>query len=161
MMNCHFFSIWSAGRPPRPMLYRVAQSSMRDARHSVRNNECSNHHRRATFSAMPGCHRIRIGGARVAVSIVVNFEEGAEFSVTDGDTENEAVYEIEQPLLGHPNPAIDSHFEYGSRAGWWRIMAMLEQHNALATVSSSGRGSTWIARRIDIAKHWYTQFPET
>jgi hypothetical protein len=31
------------------------------------------------------------GGARVAVSIVVNFEEGAEFSVTDGDAENEAV----------------------------------------------------------------------
>jgi peptidoglycan/xylan/chitin deacetylase (PgdA/CDA1 family) len=79
------------------------------------------------------------GGARVAVSIVVNFEEGAEFSVTDGDTENEAVYEIEQPVLGQPNPAIDSHFEYGSRAGWWRIMAMLEQHNAPATVSSSGR----------------------
>jgi peptidoglycan/xylan/chitin deacetylase (PgdA/CDA1 family) len=49
------------------------------------------------------------------------------------------VYEIEQPVLGQPNPAIDSHFEYGSRAGWWRIMAMLEQHNALATVSSSGR----------------------
>jgi len=79
------------------------------------------------------------GGARVAVSIVVNFEEGAEFSVTDGDTENEAVYEIEQPVLGQPNPAIDSHFEYGSRAGWWRIMAMLGQHNAPATVSSSGR----------------------
>jgi peptidoglycan/xylan/chitin deacetylase (PgdA/CDA1 family) len=79
------------------------------------------------------------GGARVAVSIVVNFEEGAEFSVTDGDTENEAVYEIEQPVLGQPNPAIDSHFEYGSRAGWWRIMALLGQHNALATVSSSGR----------------------
>ena len=42
------------------------------------------------------------GGVRVAVSIVVNFEEGAEFSVTDGDTENEAVYEIEQPVLGNP-----------------------------------------------------------
>jgi peptidoglycan/xylan/chitin deacetylase (PgdA/CDA1 family) len=79
------------------------------------------------------------GGARVAVSIVVNFEEGAEFSVTDGDTENEAVYEVEQPVLGQPNPAIDSHFEYGSRAGGWRIMAMLGQHNAPATVSSSGR----------------------
>ena len=48
------------------------------------------------------------GGARIAVSIVANFEEGAEFSVTDGDTENEAVYEIEQPVLGQPNPAIDS-----------------------------------------------------
>jgi peptidoglycan/xylan/chitin deacetylase (PgdA/CDA1 family) len=79
------------------------------------------------------------GGARVAVSIVVNFEEGAEFSVTDGDTENEAVYEIEQSVIGRPNPAIDSHFEYGSRAGWWRIMEVLGQYNAPATVSSSGR----------------------
>ena len=65
------------------------------------------------------------GGARVAVSIVVNFEEGAEFSVTDGDPENEAVYEIEQRIAGRSDPAIDSHFEYGSRAGWWRIMEVL------------------------------------
>ena len=79
------------------------------------------------------------GGARVAVSIVVNFEEGAEFSISDGDPENEAVYEIEQRLAGRPDPAIDSHFEYGSRAGWWRIMEVLGQHGAPATVSSSGR----------------------
>src|ERR1700726_1859755 len=65
------------------------------------------------------------GGARVAVSIVVNFEEGAEFSINDGDCENEAVYEIEQRFAGRPDPAIDSHFEYGSRAGWWRIMEVL------------------------------------
>jgi peptidoglycan/xylan/chitin deacetylase (PgdA/CDA1 family) len=77
-------------------------------------------------------------GARVAVSIVVNFEEGAEFSISDGDPENEAVYEIEQRLAGRPDPAIDSHFEYGSRAGWWRIMEVLGQHGAPATVSSSG-----------------------
>src|ERR1700726_4660979 len=57
------------------------------------------------------------GGARVAVSIVVNFEEGAEFSIADGDPQNEAIYEIEQRLAGRPDPAIDSHFEYGSRAG--------------------------------------------
>ena len=79
------------------------------------------------------------GGARVAVSIVVNFEEGAEFSMSDGDPENEAVYEIEQRLAGRPDPAIDSHFEYGSRAGWWRIMEVLGQHGTPATVSSSGR----------------------
>ena len=78
-------------------------------------------------------------GARVAVSIVVNFEEGAEFSISDGDPENEAVYEIEQRLAGRPDPAIDSHFEYGSRAGWWRIMEVLGQHGTSATVSSSGR----------------------
>jgi hypothetical protein len=64
---------------------------------------------------------------------------GAEFSINDGDCENEAVYEIEQRLAGRPDPAIDSHFEYGSRAGWWRIMEVLGQHGAPATVSSSGR----------------------
>ena len=79
------------------------------------------------------------GGARVAVSIVVNFEEGAEFSIADGDPQNEAVYEIEQRLADRPDPAIDSHFEYGSRAGWWRIMEVLREHGAPATVSSSGR----------------------
>jgi hypothetical protein len=62
------------------------------------------------------------GGARVAVSIVVNFEEGAECSVTDGDTENEAVYEIEQgrmagggkvkPISAKPRNAT------ASRAPW-------------------------------------------
>src|SRR5690349_10688948 len=82
------------------------------------------------------------GGARVAVSIVVNFEGGAEFSISDGDPENEAVYEIEQRLAGRPDPAIDSHFEYGSRAGWWRIMEVLGQFGAPATVSSSGEPSS-------------------
>ena len=47
------------------------------------------------------------GGARVAVSVVVNFEEGAEHSIADGDDENEAIYEIEQRLVGRPDPAID------------------------------------------------------
>jgi peptidoglycan/xylan/chitin deacetylase (PgdA/CDA1 family) len=79
------------------------------------------------------------GGARVAVSVVVNFEEGAEYSIADGDGENEAVYEIEQRIVGRPDPAIDSHFEYGSRAGWWRIMDVLRDHRARATVSASGR----------------------
>src|SRR5215472_5273469 len=73
------------------------------------------------------------GGARVAVSVVVNFEEGAEYSIADGD------YEIEQRIVGRPDPAIDSHFEYGSRAGWWRIMDVLRDHRARATVSASGR----------------------
>jgi peptidoglycan/xylan/chitin deacetylase (PgdA/CDA1 family) len=79
------------------------------------------------------------GGARVAVSLVVNFEEGAEYSIADGDGENEAVYEIEQRVVGRPDPAIDSHFEYGSRAGWWRIMEVLARHGAKTTVSACGR----------------------
>jgi peptidoglycan/xylan/chitin deacetylase (PgdA/CDA1 family) len=79
------------------------------------------------------------GGARVAVSLVVNFEEGGEYSVTDGDSDNEAIYEIEQRLVGQPDPTIDSHFEYGSRAGWWRIMDLLERRGAKATVSACGQ----------------------
>jgi peptidoglycan/xylan/chitin deacetylase (PgdA/CDA1 family) len=79
------------------------------------------------------------GGARVAVSLVVNFEEGAEYSIAEGDRENEAVYEIEQRLVGQPDPCIDSHFEYGTRAGWWRIMELLGEYGAAATVSASGR----------------------
>jgi peptidoglycan/xylan/chitin deacetylase (PgdA/CDA1 family) len=79
------------------------------------------------------------GAARVAVSVVVNFEEGAEYSIADGDSGNEAVYEIEQRIVGRPDPTIDSHFEYGSRAGWWRIMEVLERHGVKATVSASGR----------------------
>ena len=44
------------------------------------------------------------GDARVAVSFVVNFEEGAEFSVADGDDRNEAIYEVEHRVVGMPDP---------------------------------------------------------
>lgn len=77
------------------------------------------------------------GGARLAVSCVLNFEEGAEFSVTDGDPGNEAVYEVIDRREG-PDPCIDSHFEYGTRAGWWRIMDLFARHGFPLTVSACG-----------------------
>ncbi|RZL41232.1 MAG: chitin deacetylase, partial [Variovorax sp.] len=40
------------------------------------------------------------GGAALAVSFVLNFEEGAEFSVADGDAHNEGVYEVIDPRAG-------------------------------------------------------------
>jgi peptidoglycan/xylan/chitin deacetylase (PgdA/CDA1 family) len=78
-------------------------------------------------------------GARVAVSFVVNFEEGAEYAVSDGDERNEAIYEVEHRVVGMPDPCIDSHFEYGTRAGWWRVMDALDRHGVRATVSACGR----------------------
>ena len=87
-------------------------------------------------------------GARVAVSIVVNFEEGAEFSISDGDPENESVYEIEQRLAGRPDPAIDSHFEYGSRAGWWRIMEVLGQDGTSAVRAAAPSSDCRYWRRM-------------
>src|SRR4051812_33726947 len=78
------------------------------------------------------------GGARVAVSFVLNFEEGAEFTVSEGDAGNEAIYEVDHRLDG-PDPCIESHFEYGARAGWWRIMDLFDTHGVKVTVSSCGR----------------------
>ena len=40
------------------------------------------------------------GDAKIAVSFVVNFEEGAEFAISDGDPTNEAIYEVERRLDG-------------------------------------------------------------
>src|SRR6266702_530746 len=45
-------------------------------------------------------------GARVAVSLVVNFEEGSEFSINDGDAGNEAIYEVVHRLDG-PDSCIE------------------------------------------------------
>ncbi len=77
-------------------------------------------------------------GARVAVSFVVNFEEGAEFAISEGDPLNESVYEVDHRLEG-PDPCIESHFEYGARAGWWRVMDLLDAFGVKATVSACGR----------------------
>lgn len=78
------------------------------------------------------------GGKALAVSFVVNFEEGAEFSVSDGDPRNEAVYEVIDRQDG-VDPCIDSHFEYGTRVGWWRLADLFAAHGAHFTLSSCGR----------------------
>lgn len=77
-------------------------------------------------------------GAKVAVSFVVNFEEGAEHSVAEGDAVNEGIYEVDH-RIDTPDPCIESHFDYGTRAGWWRIMDLLDAYGVKATVSACGR----------------------
>lgn len=103
------------------------------------------------------------GGARVAVSIVINFEEGAELSVADGDAANEAVYEVVDRIDGVPDACIDSHFEYGTRAGYWRIMDVLDRFGVTATLSACGQAvavSPWLVRDAarrghEVAAHGY------
>jgi putative urate catabolism protein len=63
-------------------------------------------------------------GAAIALQIVLNYEEGGEYSVLHGDAQSEAyLAEVAgaQPWPGMRNLAIESIFEYGSRAGFWRI----------------------------------------
>jgi peptidoglycan/xylan/chitin deacetylase (PgdA/CDA1 family) len=88
------------------------------------------------------------GGARVAVSFVLNFEEGAEWSVADGDSRNEAVYEVIDQRAGW-DPCIDSHFEYGTRTAWWRVADLFQRFEVPFTLSSCGRAverSPWLAQ---------------
>jgi len=88
-------------------------------------------------------------GARLAVSIVVNVEEGAELSIADGDERNESVYEIREEVAGAADLCMESHFAYGSRVGYWRIADVLEQADVRATFSSCGRAamrSPWLLR---------------
>jgi peptidoglycan/xylan/chitin deacetylase (PgdA/CDA1 family) len=89
------------------------------------------------------------GGARLALSIVLNVEEGAELSLTAGDDRNEAVHEMREEVAGAPDPCMLSHYEYGPRAGYWRIMDLLGDFQAPATLSACARAvelSPWLAR---------------
>jgi putative urate catabolism protein len=75
--------------------------------------------------------------ARVAVSFVLNYEEGGERCVLHGDDESEAfLSEIvgAQPLTGVRHMSMESIYEYGSRAGVWRLLRLFEKHDIPLTI---------------------------
>ncbi|MDQ2082919.1 polysaccharide deacetylase family protein [Xanthobacteraceae bacterium Astr-EGSB] len=86
--------------------------------------------------------------ARLAVSIVVNVEEGAELSLAAGDEANEFVYEAIERVDGERDLCMESHYEYGTRRGWQRIREALAAHGVRATLNACGRAlavSPWLA----------------
>lgn len=90
-------------------------------------------------------------GARMAVSVVVNVEEGAELTLGMGDEANEHVYEAVERVEGVRDLCMESHFEYGVRAGWPRLRRLLTERGVSATMNTSARAlavSPWLARRI-------------
>ena len=87
------------------------------------------------------------GGARVAVSFVINFEEGAEMSLSTGDAFNENVYEVTDEVAGVADLCMETHFAHGTKAAWWRITDALERLAVPATISTCGRAaelSPWL-----------------
>ncbi|MBN8992953.1 MAG: allantoinase PuuE [Rhizobiales bacterium] len=77
------------------------------------------------------------GNARVAVQFVVNFEEGGENNILHGDKASEAFLSDvlgAQPWPGQRHANIESMFEYGSRAGFWRLWRMFTERKMPATV---------------------------
>ncbi len=77
------------------------------------------------------------GGARIAVQFVLNYEEGGENCILHGDAASEAfLSEIigAQPWPGQRNMNMESLYEYGSRAGFWRLWRLFTQRGIPLTV---------------------------
>ena len=77
------------------------------------------------------------GGARTAVQFVINYEEGGENCVLHGDAASEAfLSEIigAQPIAGQRHMNMESLYEYGSRAGFWRLHRLFTQRRFPVTV---------------------------
>lgn len=96
------------------------------------------------------------GGAGLAVSFVLNVEEGAEQSIADGDAVNEAVHEITHRVDGVPDFCMGTHFEYGARAGFARIAQRFVQAGWPLTLNVCGRAlerTPWVAEEAR-ARGW-------
>ncbi|MCH4143956.1 allantoinase PuuE [Acetobacter peroxydans] len=77
------------------------------------------------------------GGARIAVQFVVNYEEGAENTVLHGDAGSEAFLSEmvgTSSIRGERCMQMESLYEYGSRAGFWRLHRIFEKARIKPTV---------------------------
>ena len=77
------------------------------------------------------------GGARIAVQMVLNYEEGAENCVLSGDAGAETFLSdmiFPGPVLGARNMSMESIYEYGARAGAWRLLNLFGRYQTPVTV---------------------------
>jgi allantoinase len=77
------------------------------------------------------------GNARVALQIVMNFEEGGERSILHGDAEAETfLHEVVggTPVRGARNLQVESVYEYGTRVGFWRLLRLFAERDIKISV---------------------------
>jgi len=75
------------------------------------------------------------GSARIALNIVINYEEGSELCAVEGDPQREMSAEATYPAKPNERElANESMFEYGSRVGAWRVMRILDKYDATCTI---------------------------
>lgn len=82
------------------------------------------------------------GDARLAVNFVLNYEEGAEYSIEDGDGRTDATLtEVSQARVpqGMRDLGAESMFEYGSRVGFWRLYRLFRDRGVPLTVFAAAR----------------------
>ena len=80
------------------------------------------------------------GGARIAVQFVMNYEEGGENSVLHGDAASEQFLSeiIGAPAFEARHLSMESIYEYGSRAGFWRLWRLFGERRLPVTVFGIG-----------------------
>lgn len=106
------------------------------------------------------------GGARIAVQFVLNYEEGGENCILNGDLASEAfLSEIvgAVPLTGVRHMNMESIYEYGSRAGFWRLHRLFTDRQipitvyavALALKYNPEAGRAMVEAGWEVASHGY------
>jgi peptidoglycan/xylan/chitin deacetylase (PgdA/CDA1 family) len=77
-------------------------------------------------------------GARLALTFVINYEEGSEYNFPDGDNRNESHgVSFETVPSSYRNLRVESQYEYGSRAGIWRLMRLFDTFGIKTTFHAS------------------------
>jgi putative urate catabolism protein len=117
------------------------------------------------------------GDARLALSFVLNYEEGGESSILHGDEASEA-YLHEVPGTARRasarNLSVESIYEYGARAGFWRVRRLFMERGLTLTVYAVGMalernpaaGRAMVEAGFEVASHgwrWidYHDVPES
>ena len=102
--------------------------------------------------------------ARLALSFVLNYEEGGEASVLHGDPASEVfLHEVvgSTPRLGARDLNVESVYEYGARAGFWRILRLFAERRLTLTVYAVGMalernpeaGRAMVEAGFEVASH--------
>jgi len=106
------------------------------------------------------------GGARVAVQFVLNYEEGGENAILHGDAGSEAFLSDivgAVPFEGQRHMSMESLYEYGSRAGVWRVLRLFAERElpltcfavAMALQRNPAVAEALMAAGHEIASHGY------
>jgi len=80
------------------------------------------------------------GEARIAVNFCINYEEGGELCVLDGDDRSEVRLSdvAVKTRVGRRDLNVESSYEYGSRVGYWRLLRAFTNRGLQATVNLVG-----------------------
>ena len=79
-------------------------------------------------------------GARIAVNFCINYEEGAEMCILNGDSRSEVRVSdlVVDTRYSARDLNIESNYEYGSRVGYWRLLEAFTSRDLMATVNLVG-----------------------